>query len=379
MALGYLTVSFGAPLVFGPATVVASLLGIANTALFTGWATHAAYAALSPPLRPVRSGTSFSDKAADYTRERPIGQGGFGVTWRATHLPDGRICAIKLITSEHEQEARLAMRECASAQALRDAVPPIDRTLLVEAYTCFIEPTQHQWWEAGIVMEHCAGGNLTRYLAERGPLSEPIACQVLKVLLRALRGVHEAGHVHRDLKPSNILLCATGEPDTLKLADFGLARKVNFATSIRGGGGTRGYISPEAERGRYVGESDMWALGVVAVQLCARPEDVRAIFDRPQVLRTEAQIAEFLALIPTGYSAAFHTLARACLNLDFTVRPSAAQLLESELFAPDLLRFHLDHLLSAEQVRPPRRAARGGSTRTGADGALRICRRTAGG
>jgi serine/threonine protein kinase len=322
------------------------------------WAANAAWSS----LRPVRSvvpaaETSFSDKAADYTRERPIGKGGFGTTWLATHRPDGRTCAIKLITSEHEHEVRQAMRECESAQALRDAVSPRDRTLLVEAYTCFIEPDKHQWWEAGIVMEHCAGGNLSRYLEEKAPLSEPMACQVLKALLRALRGVHETGHVHRDLKPSNILLCAAGKPETLKLADFGLTRKVNSATSTRGGGGTRGYASPEAERGRYVGESDMWALGVVAVQLCAHPAKVRTIFDRSQVLRTEVQIVEFLALIRTGYSAAFHALARACLNLDFTMRPSAAQLLESELFATDLLRFHLDHLLSAEQVRPPRRSA----------------------
>ncbi len=330
------------------------------------WAGNAAWSS----LRPVRSvvpaaEASFSDKAADYMRERPIGKGGFGTTWLATHLPDGRMCAIKLITSEHEYEVRQAMQECESAQDLRVKVSPRDRTLLVEAYACFIEPVKHQWWEAGIVMEYCAGGNLSEYLKDNAPLSEPMACQVLKALLRALRGVHETGHVHRDLKPSNILLCATGKPDTLKLADFGLTRKVNSATSTRGGGGTRGYVSPEAERGRYVGESDMWALGVVAVQLCARPEDVGRIFDRFQVLRTEAQIVEFLALIPTGYSAAFHALARACLNLDFTMRPSAAELLESELFAPDLLRFHLDHLLSAEKVRPPLRAARGGLTRTG--------------
>jgi serine/threonine protein kinase len=321
------------------------------------WAASAAWSL----LRPVRSAvpaaeTSFSDKAADYTRERPIGEGGFGTTWLATHRPDGRTCAIKVIKSTDENKVDQAKEECKSAQALRNAVSPSDRTLLVETYTCFVEQTKHQW-RAGIVMEHCAGGNLSRYLEEKAPLSEPIACQVLKALLRALRGVHEARRVHRDLKPSNILLCATGRPDTLKLADFGLTRKVNSATSIRGGGGTRGYVSPEAERGRYVGESDMWALGVVAVQLCARPEDVRAIFDGPQVLRTEAKIAEFLALIPTGYSAAFQALARACLKLDFTVRPSAAQLLKSELFAPDLLRFHLDHLLSAEKVRPPRRSA----------------------
>jgi serine/threonine protein kinase len=168
------------------------------------------------------------------------------------------LCAIKVITSEHEHEARQAMRECESAQALRDAVSPNYRTLLVEAYTCFVEPDKHQWWEAGIVMEHCTGGNLSRYLEEKAPLSEPIACQVLKALLRALRGVHEREYVHRDLKPSNILLCTIGRPipEARRLRSHS-ARKVNSATSIRGGGGTRGYVSPEAERGRYVGESDM--------------------------------------------------------------------------------------------------------------------------
>ena len=42
------------------------------------------------------------------------------------------------------------------------------------------------------------------------------------------------------------------------------------------------------------------------------------------------------------------------LNVALSGMVNKAELLESELFATDLLRFHLDHLLSAEQVRPPR-------------------------
>lgn len=47
-------------------------------------------------------------------------------------------------------------------------------------------------------------------------------------LLRGMGAMHEAWMLHRDLKPSNILVMGQGaEHGTLKIADFGLARRTS--------------------------------------------------------------------------------------------------------------------------------------------------------
>jgi serine/threonine protein kinase len=71
--------------------------------------------------------------------------------------------------------------------------------------------------------------------------------------------------MHRDLKLQNILLTEKSENATLKLADFGLAKKYEsaealFETTV----GTPIYMAPEIQRHEaYTDQADLWSVGVI--------------------------------------------------------------------------------------------------------------------
>ena len=63
-----------------------------------------------------------------------------------------------------------------------------------------------------LVMELCSGGELYRYLQQRGsPLTEPEARKVMLQLVDGLQYLHAHGIIHRDLKLSNLLLTSGGD------------------------------------------------------------------------------------------------------------------------------------------------------------------------
>ena len=114
---------------------------------------------------------------------------------------------------------------------------------------------------------------------------------------------------------------------TVKLADFGLARKVDAATTSRGAAGTLGYMSPEAIDGFRTLAADIWALGIVATQLASNQAPA-------EIVRTAEQVDALLARIPAAYSRPFHEAIARTLRLVARERPTAAQLRATPPFAP---------------------------------------------
>lgn len=96
------------------------------------------------------------------------------------------------------------------------------------------------------------------------------AKKILVQCLRALAYLHSHNCVHRDVKPSNLLF---GQDEALRLADFGLAKWLEFSAAsprlpARGMNGTPCYASPEQLAGKPVETStDLYSLGVVLAEL----------------------------------------------------------------------------------------------------------------
>ncbi|KAI9798457.1 MAG: hypothetical protein M1825_005364 [Sarcosagium campestre] len=152
-----------------------------------------------------------------------------------------------------------------------------------------------------VVIEFCPEGDLFTNITERGQYvgNDFMARQIFLQILNAVQFCHSIGVFHRDLKPENILV--TDQGLTVKLADFGLA-STDVITNDFGCGSTF-YMSPECQQNPPQGHSgylsapnDVWALGVILVNLtCGRnpwkrasSEDstFRAYLKDPQFLRT---------------------------------------------------------------------------------------------
>ncbi|CAH9103125.1 unnamed protein product [Cuscuta europaea] len=96
-----------------------------------------------------------------------------------------------------------------------------------------------------IVSELLPGMSLRKYLVSLRPakLDLLLALNFALDIARAMECLHANGIIHRDLKPDNLLL--TASQDSLKLADFGLAREETLTEMMTAETGTYRWMAPE--------------------------------------------------------------------------------------------------------------------------------------
>ncbi|XP_026565621.1 serine/threonine-protein kinase ULK3 [Pseudonaja textilis] len=137
-----------------------------------------------------------------------------------------------------------------------------------------VELKDFQWDKEYIylIMEYCAGGDLSRFIRSRRILPEKVACIFLQQLACALKFLHEKNISHLDLKPQNILLSSLEKPH-LKLADFGFAQHMSPRDEKHVLRGSPLYMAPEMVCSRqYDARVDLWSVGVILYE---------ALFGRP--------------------------------------------------------------------------------------------------
>ncbi|KAM9090542.1 serine/threonine-protein kinase ULK3 isoform X1 [Eschrichtius robustus] len=114
-----------------------------------------------------------------------------------------------------------------------------------------------------LIMEFCAGGDLSRFIHTRRILPEKVARVFMQQLASALQFLHERNVSHLDLKPQNILLSSLEKPH-LKLADFGFAQHMSPWDEKHVLRGSPLYMAPEMVCQRqYDARVDLWSVGVI--------------------------------------------------------------------------------------------------------------------
>ncbi|XP_037251646.1 serine/threonine-protein kinase ULK3 isoform X2 [Falco rusticolus] len=137
-----------------------------------------------------------------------------------------------------------------------------------------VELKDFQWDSDHIylIMEFCAGGDLSRFIRMRRILPEKVARIFLQQLACALKFLHDHNISHLDLKPQNILLSTLENPQ-LKLADFGFAQHMSPWDEKHVLRGSPLYMAPEMVcRQQYDARVDLWSVGVILYE---------ALFGRP--------------------------------------------------------------------------------------------------
>jgi serine/threonine protein kinase/WD40 repeat protein len=186
-----------------------------------------------------------------------IGEGAFGVVYRATQPQIGREVAIKAVAPELANHPDFVRRFEREAQI----VAKLEHPHIVPLYDYWREPDA-----AYLVMRFLRGGSVEDLLRS-GPLDPERASSILDQVAAALSAAHRQGIVHRDVKPGNVLLDEVGNA---YLTDFGVALEAgsperSSGTLIRG---TPGYLSPEQVRLDPASpRSDIYALGIVAYEM----------------------------------------------------------------------------------------------------------------
>jgi tRNA A-37 threonylcarbamoyl transferase component Bud32 len=193
--------------------------------------------------------------------ERFAGSGAMGLVYRARDTKTGEWVAIKVLA--HGSAGRF-LRE---ARALAEVEHPHIVRYVDHGHTDTGEPY--------LAMEWLDGSDLAEKLLT-GPLPTGQALALTAAVARALSVAHVRGVVHRDVKPSNLFLCG-GDPDKVKVLDFGAARFVQTTSAPTASGivlGTPGYLAPEQVHDDHPvdGRADVFALGCVLFEcLTGRP------------------------------------------------------------------------------------------------------------
>lgn len=224
-----------------------------------------------------------------YQKIDKLGEGTYGIVYKAQNKQTGEIVALKRIRLDDEEEGIpcTAVREISLLRELNH--PNIVRLLDI----------LHTEKKLTLVFEYL-DNDLKKYLDTTNPPSrddrvvtelqpqyEELVKGFLYQLLRGVAYCHHSLVLHRDLKPQNLLVSRRGE---LKIADFGLAR--TFGAPVRSYSAevvTLWYRSPDVLLGNtfYCTSIDLWSVGCIFAEMVNGRPLFPGSNPRDQILRIQ--------------------------------------------------------------------------------------------
>lgn len=200
-----------------------------------------------------------------FVKFQPVGEGTYGVVFRAKNKKTGEVVAMKKIKLGPEEEGipAAAVREVSLLKSLQHPnILQLKDVLLTDGGLYLV--CELLWMDLRKY--------LTTYLPPHQEMDRSLIKTYTQQILQALAYCHRRRIFHRDLKPSNLLLTGAG---VIKLADFGLARA--FGTPVRESSQETQVVSlwyraPELLLGfsDYSCPVDLWSLGAVLAEMLTK-------------------------------------------------------------------------------------------------------------
>jgi eukaryotic-like serine/threonine-protein kinase len=219
-----------------------------------------------------------------------LGKGGFAHTYLAKNLtaPGKPQCVVKQLRPkvEHPRMLQLFNLEAAILNRFKHSQIP-------QMVECF----EHQG-DQFMVQDFVAGDDLSKEFTIGHQWSEAKVVRFLREMLQVLGYVHQQQAIHRDIKPANII--RRWDNGQLCLIDFGAVQDLDSdsldPTTVVG---TPGYHAPEQAEGIATFSSDIYALGMTAIQFLTGhyPLHLPKDRDREVIWRDLTSISDRLATI----------------------------------------------------------------------------------
>jgi serine/threonine-protein kinase len=225
-----------------------------------------------PPIEDPLIGKTLNGR---YLITKKLGEGGMGSVYLATHNILEKQLALKILHGEFSRKPDLVERFMQEAKA----ASRIRNENVIDISDFGSTPEGYVFFAMELLVGHDLHEDITRARLSGQLLPWSRSKKIFLQICGALSAAHAQGIVHRDLKPENVYLVEfLGDPDFVKLLDFGIAKLSEAGGGDGEGGrkltktgmlfGTPEYMSPEQARGEHVDHRvDIYAMGCILFQL----------------------------------------------------------------------------------------------------------------
>ncbi|WP_298915973.1 serine/threonine protein kinase [uncultured Nostoc sp.] len=198
---------------------------------------------------------------------RVLAMGGFGQTYIAqdTRRPGNPMCVVKHLKPGTDPRVFDTAKRLFNSEA--ETLEKLGNHDQIPRLLAYFDENQ----EFYLVQEYIEGHTLAEELIPGKRWSESQVVQLLQEVLEILEFVHRQGVIHRDIKPDNIIRRASD--NKLVLVDFGAVKQLRTQLVTVGGQpsptvviGTPGYMPTEQGQGKPRPNSDIYSLGIIAIQ-----------------------------------------------------------------------------------------------------------------
>ena len=262
-------------------------------------------------------------KINQYTIEKQIGRGAFGVVFKAIS-DDGKISAIKVYNKRVLRSKWIGKRRTAmdSVKVEIEIMKTLEHDNIIRLLEVIDVETSKKIY---LVIELAEKGSLY----DMCPVDEDKCKKYFWQLMVALDYLHnEKFVVHRDIKPQNLLL---SKNDDLKVCDFGGAQFIEEQTDeLNNSAGTFVFLPPEAHKnGGFRGKpADIWACALTLYFMVAG----KSPYQNKQYAAIIQEMSETEIVFPETFSVLLKDLLKQMTDKDPNKRIEAKEVLNHPWF-----------------------------------------------